>query len=150
MKKGAWGTAKERFWRKVDTTGDCWLWQGARTNEGYGRFWDGERILTAQRFAYELAIGAVHAGFNVLHHCDNPPCVRPIHLFLGTQADNLQDCAEKGRLNNSNRRKERCPQGHEYDSANTWYSKDGWRSCRRCSRDRMRRVRTKRAKELGL
>lgn len=87
----------DRFWAKVDTSSDCWLWTGARVR-GYGQFslGDHQRVYS-HRFSYSLAYGPILDGLNVLHHCDNPPCVRPDHLFLGTDLDNMQDKVAKGR-----------------------------------------------------
>lgn len=82
----------KRFWSKVDKSGDCWEWQACRSN-GYGSF-DKKR---AHRICWELTFGSIPDGFDVLHHCDNKACVRPNHLFLGTNGDNNRDRATKGR-----------------------------------------------------
>lgn len=87
----------ERFWAKVDTGGDCWLWTGATYYNGYGVFNIESRNHTAHRAAWILFRGPVPDGILVLHHCDNPPCVRPDHLFLGTPKENTQDMVSKGR-----------------------------------------------------
>lgn len=88
-------TARE-FWRKVDKTGSCWLWTGA-TDGRYGQVeWKG-RPMKAHRVAWRLGRGGIPWGLNVLHHCDNPLCVRAGHLFVGTQSDNLLDAKAKGR-----------------------------------------------------
>ena len=89
----------ERFWEKVDRRGpnDCWPWQGGGKKDGYGSFYTGERLDGAHRFSYELNKGPITDGLWVLHKCDNPRCVNPDHLFLGTQTDNMQDCSVKGR-----------------------------------------------------
>lgn len=90
----------DRFWSKVNKTPTCWLWTATRSRE-YGQFWkpDGTRIL-AHRMAWELTHGPIPDGLFVCHNCpggDNPLCVRPDHLFLGTQADNIRDMTSKGR-----------------------------------------------------
>lgn len=92
-------TLKTRFWAKVDRTDlfDCWLWTATRIQQGYGHFYIAGRLDLAHRVAYELTIGPIPAGLCVLHHCDNPPCVNPAHLWLGTKADNMADCRAKGR-----------------------------------------------------
>ena len=88
-----------RFWDKVETDGSgCWLWTGGCNRPGgYGRFRVGKKMVVAHRVAWELAYGPIPEGKRVLHHCDTPPCENPAHLWLGTQADNLQDCRDKGR-----------------------------------------------------
>ena len=87
----------DRFWAKVEKTENCWLWKAARTSNGYGWFSKNNRATRAQRVAYELTYGEIPENKCVLHKCDNPPCVRPDHLFLGTRFDNNKDMAAKGR-----------------------------------------------------
>ena len=90
----------ERFLSKVDTSGDCWLWRASKTR-GYGQFsvdGHGSAPRKAHRVSYEMFVGEVPAHLVVCHRCDNPSCVRPTHLFLGTQSDNLRDASAKGRL----------------------------------------------------
>jgi len=91
-------TAEERFWEKVDKTAGCWVWTATTNKKGYGRFWNGERLVGAHRWAYERYVGPVPEGHMVLHRCDNPPCVRPDHLFLGGAIANAGDMMLKGRL----------------------------------------------------
>ncbi len=86
------------FMRKVQKTDTCWLWIGHRQEYGYGKFrWQGEAV-QAHRVSWELHRGHIPKGVQICHKCDNPPCVNPDHLFLGTQSDNMQDCKRKGRF----------------------------------------------------
>lgn len=94
---------KDRFWSKVDKTGDCWLWTASVNQRGYGQFkiYDRgngkQKVMETHRVAWLLENGDIPAGIQVCHKCDNPRCVRLDHLFLGTQKDNSQDMARKGR-----------------------------------------------------
>lgn len=87
-----------RFWRYVDKSGDCWLWTGA-TNGRYGNISRGVGLgwIGAHRLSWEIHFGPIPDGLWVLHRCDNPPCVRPDHLWLGTNRDNCDDKVKKGR-----------------------------------------------------
>ena len=91
---------EDRFWPKVDKSGDCWLWTGGQNLQGYGVISKGghvSRKMLAHRLAYELANGPIPEGVNVLHRCDTPLCVRADHLFLGSQEENIHDMWSKGR-----------------------------------------------------
>lgn len=92
--------AIRRFWLKVHKTDGCWFWIGARTRNGYGQFAVSHNFnVGTHRFAWLISAGSLPlAPLEVLHRCDVPACVRPDHLWLGTQSDNLSDAALKGRL----------------------------------------------------
>lgn len=98
MKPQATAVSTEaRFWKKVRKTDDCWEWTGSRSVKGYGNFSINGRFIRASRYSYELHFGPIQDGLFVCHRCDNPTCVRPDHLFLGTNSQNIRDCVEKGR-----------------------------------------------------
>lgn len=90
-------THKERidkFWKRVNITGllDCWEWQGAKNQKGYGLVWkDQHHPSSAHRFAWEATYYPIPKGKLILHKCDNPPCCNPNHLYLGTNQDNMND-----------------------------------------------------------
>ncbi len=95
-------TPEQRFWPKVDKTGNkgCWQWTSTLDYTGYGRFHVSpqQRGAMAHRYSYELHYGSIPEGFDCLHKCDNPACVNPDHLFLGTHQDNMTDMVKKGRV----------------------------------------------------
>lgn len=78
--------------------GSCWLWRGCKDDKGYGKVGFGGLILLAHRVSWVLKKGRIPKGLWVLHRCDNPSCVRPTHLFLGTRSDNMRDCSHKQRI----------------------------------------------------
>lgn len=90
-------TPEERFWSNVDKSGECWVWTAGKDEHGYGNIKiEGRRVAT-HRFSYATFVGAIPDGLCVCHRCDNPSCVRPDHLFVGTQKANCQDRQQKGR-----------------------------------------------------
>ena len=87
-----------RFWSYVDRRGpeECWVWKAGCFKGGYGQFRLGKRKVKAHRCAYELSVGPIPIGLRALHHCDNPPCCNPAHLYVGTEKDNARDRVERG------------------------------------------------------
>jgi hypothetical protein len=93
--------AEERFWAHVKKAPGkaCWEWTGALTDQGYGRFFDGRRVTSPHRFSWALHSngGVIPRGAFVCHHCDNPRCVKPSHLYAGDALTNAQDRSRRGR-----------------------------------------------------
>jgi hypothetical protein len=92
----------ERFWCRVTVADGCWLWHGAHQPDGRGVLGMNGKLQSAPRVSWHLHYGDIPVGMHVLHQCDNPPCVNPAHLFLGTNLDNIRDAQKKGRLRGSN------------------------------------------------
>jgi len=89
----------QKFWSRTKIDGDCLIWIGCKFKSGYGKVNSGGRMLRANRVAWELLNGPIPDGFCIRHTCDNPSCVKPSHLLVGTQKQNVCDMIERGRKN---------------------------------------------------
>jgi hypothetical protein len=128
--------AEERFWSKVERTDGCWKWLGQIAGNGYAAFSMHNRLRSAHRVAWEFTNGPIPDGMWVLHHCDNPLCVRPDHLFLGTVVDNNRDTVAKRRNPAvlARQMQTQCIHGHPFDEDNVYLAARGSRHCRTCNR----------------
>lgn len=135
----------------VPAPNGCHIWTGARTQGGYGIIWIANSRKRAHRVAYELKFGAIPDGTSeplvVRHKCDNPPCVNPDHLELGTRADNSRDMVVRGRhwLHPVTH----CPQGHPYSGENLYRNPGGFRQCRTCVNAASRVGKERKRRSLG-
>lgn len=89
----------ERFWGRVDKESGkpCWIWANYRDPHNYGKMGIGPRMFLAHRLSWAIENGPLPPGVWVLHHCDNPPCVNPAHLYVGDMQDNMDDMIRRGR-----------------------------------------------------
>lgn len=128
----------QEFFARVQATGGCWPWLGYRQRDGYGLVRKkGQPAEAAHRVAYRLLVGPIPAGFVVMHRCDNPPCCRPSHLIVGTQAENLADMRAKGR---DRKPGTHCRRGHPFVGVNS----AGAQVCQPCTKARQDRYNQKR------
>lgn len=88
--------AIHRFFKYVRIGEACWFWIGGVSGDGYGAFWTGTRLVGAHRFSYELHVEPLRRGLQVRHSCDQPLCVNPDHLIVGTNTDNMRDRKQRG------------------------------------------------------
>lgn len=137
----------ERFFQKVDKSGtnafpDCWIWTGALTSRKYGSFqyYQDKPAIGAHVSSYLFHKGEVPKGMLIRHRCNNPPCVNPEHLLLGTPSDNMKDMFESDRHGWTNRKRTHCRRGHEFIVVGVYErtKKNGKtdRICRKCVRNK--------------
>ena len=138
-------TPQQEFWDSVDikTDSECWEWKKSKSLLGYGRW---RKNTYCHRVAWIFTFGEIEDGMHVCHHCDNPSCCNPSHLFLGTHMDNMHDRDAKGRntggINNKGKKykknkktqTDKCIHGHIYSNENTSIY-NGLRQCKACNRD---------------
>jgi hypothetical protein len=138
-------TIRQRLLDKIDIRGqdECWPWTGAVNRSNRGQFSISGRTVSAPRAVLEFLAGQdVPSHLYALHNCDNPNCVNPDHLWLGTQQDNMDDMRDKGR---ERVHSTHCPSGHRYTKDNTAWRRAGnsnnrqVRRCRTCSREQSKR-----------
>lgn len=130
------GRSFERFFNNIEffDKDKCWEWTASKDKNGYGKFYANGKHIRAHRYSYMAAIGPIGDGLFVCHSCDNPSCVNPDHLFIGTPLDNMRDKVSKGRLRNQNMDKKNCKRGHPFSGENLVklpFTK-GKRICRIC------------------
>jgi len=122
------------FWKFVEKTTTCWNWTGSKNDSGYGRFCvpneNGYKVIGAHRYLFFQKRPNTNKNLGVLHHCDNPACVRLSHLYAGTSQDNMNDMLN--RKGHYQRNKVKCPKGHLYQGKNLYTAPNGDRHCRNC------------------
>ncbi len=131
-------TPEVRFWRKVDRSAGprgCWLWTGGTSQKGYGRFALGRKMISAHRYAYEIAVGPIPDGLEIDHvkarGCQHRHCVNPAHMEAVTgKVNTLRGESPSAR----HARQVTCALGHEFTAENTYRRPDGRRVCRACRR----------------
>lgn len=128
-----------RLYSKVERNPltDCLEWTGSLDKNGYGKLKVQGKQYYTHRIAYQLGYGLDPKELFVCHKCDNPKCVNPQHLFLGTHQDNMDDMLRKGRHTNQNKKKTHCKYGHEFTVENTknYFNKStnqNMRQCKKC------------------
>jgi hypothetical protein len=128
---------------KVNKETGCWEFTGYVMPDGYARMMVNGKRWLVHRLSWTLHNEVIHDDMYVCHHCDNPKCANPEHLFVGTPRDNAMDMVNKGRHGRYFATKTHCPQGHEYNEINTLNAPGQGRKCRECARLRAAEHRAK-------
>ena len=133
---GSMRSASERFWEKVDTSSECWIWTAAKTNHGYGNFFlatinGKKKYECAHRYAFKEKVGHIPDGLFLDHLCMNRACVNPAHLEPVTNRENLR--------RGPHVTKTKCIRGHDRTPENTVIKPNGTTSCRVCKNIRQRK-----------
>lgn len=124
---------------EIDKQTGCWEWLGSKNRVGgYGIFYRNRKKYYAHRYYYEAVFGEIPKGLSACHKCDNPGCVNPNHIFIGTHRDNMLDASRKGRIG-KRRSPPSCNKGH--DDIRRDYR--GWAYCRTCKTKKQRLRRKK-------
>ncbi len=124
-------SVEDRFWGRVRKGPGCWVWTGQLNEAGYGILGVNASPRLAHRLSWNIRYGEPPADLAVCHECDNPPCVRPDHLWLGTRGQNFADAVRKGRMRNAGREMTHCKRGHPLSGSNLYLWR-GHRHCRAC------------------
>ena len=129
-------TTHEDLLSRLKVEGDCLVYTGNRREQGYGQFTTYGKLWLAHRYFYTHYVSEIPKGLLVLHSCDNPPCVLPSHLRVGTHTDNMKDMGERNKTRTyGSPRANHCKRGHERTPENIWTGTSGQPKCRVCRKE---------------